>query len=189
MANNLRFKSVVAIGAISATVAALLLSQIHLAYVTANEVAFCHKSATPGGLLASHFGFAWPCLALLAFQSFGLYASRFFWLSVVAGGMMILYATSQFDIIFIRGETISWECTDWSWYDGTFLDQALAFFLFVPLLVLFAGTGLAELLILLMVRMTGVHPIDWALSKLARSNKGASQRDAGQMPAGLKSDV
>ena len=137
MANDSRFKFMVVIGATSATVAALLLGQIHLADVIANEVAFCHRSATPSGLLAWHFGFAWPWLALLVFQVFGLHTSRFFWLSVVAGGFTVLYAVNLFEIIFVGGETIpKWECTDWSWYDETFLDRAFAWFVVVPLLFL-----------------------------------------------------
>ncbi|MDO9294315.1 hypothetical protein [Bradyrhizobium sp.] len=196
MANESRFKSMVAIGATGATVAALLLGQIHLAYVIANEVAFCHRSATPSGLLAWHFGFAWPWLALLAFQSFGLHASRFFWLSVIAGGFSVWYAISQFEIIFVGGETIpKWECTDWSWYDETFMDRAFALFVMVPLLFLFALTSLAGLLLSFVIRITGVertahpHPINWALSKLARLIDDDAHRDAGQKPAEPKTNL
>jgi hypothetical protein len=191
VANDSRFKFMVVIGATGATIAALLLGQIHLAYVIANEVAFCHRSATPSGLLAWHFGFAWPWLALLVFQVFGLHTSRFFWLSVVAGGFTVLYAVNLFEMIFVGGETIpKWECTDWSWYDETFLDRAFAWFVVVPLLFLFALTSLAGLLLSFVIRITGVqrpehpHPIDWALSKLARLVDHDAHCDTAKKPAG-----
>jgi hypothetical protein len=181
MANESRLKSTIAFGCAGATVIALVLSQIHLAYVIANEIAFCRRSATPSGLLAWHFGFAWPWLALLAFQIVGLRASRFFWLGVVAGGFAAFYALSQFEAIFVDGETIAkWECTDWSWYDATFEDQAFAWLVLVPLLFLFALTSLFGLWLAFAIRIRGSehptrpHPVEWALHKLARLIDGRS---------------
>jgi hypothetical protein len=198
--NASRLKSIIAIAAVGVTAAALLLSQINLAYVIANELVVCKKSATPSGLLASHFGFAWPWLALLAFQTVGLLASRFFWLSILAGAFVLFYATGEFDIVFLRGGILPpWECTDWSFYDGTFLDRAMRTFVLVPLLFLFALTGLAELLLAFVIRTTGVerpalpHPIDWALSKLSRliaeEDIHGHGRGRGRKSAGPESDL
>lgn len=164
-----RFK--IATVAVCATAVALLLSQIHLAYVIANEVAVCHSSATPHGLLLYHAGFAWPWLALLAFQGFGLATSRFFWLSCAAGTVAIVWASNQFETMFVGVDTIpKWECTDWSWYDETFLDRFLAWLVLKPLLVLFGLSGAARVLLALAVR---AHPDSSALANVAHLLDGA----------------
>jgi hypothetical protein len=91
------------------------------------------------------------------------------WRSVVTGGFAAFYALSQFEAILVDGETIAkWECTDWSWYDATFEDQAFAWLVLVPLLFLFALTGLFGLWLAFAIRIRGSehparpHPVEWA---------------------------
>ncbi|WP_371425198.1 hypothetical protein [Tardiphaga sp.] len=178
MAKAARLRFWVAIGAIVATTLSLLLSQLYFADVIRNEVTSCFRSATPIGVLKEHLGLSWPWLVLLMFQIVGISVSRFFWLSVAAGIVTALHSVGHFDIIFPSGTTAKWECTDWSWYDEMFGERAFAFFVLLPLAILFVVTGAVGLL----WRLTGARLIDGAAPCSAGKTPGEANHPSPPSP-------